>query len=125
MKKTLKGSFVFGVTAGYFHNNEAQDNISQVAEAIKDLAAGLMKESGIYISGSLQPTRVLYASEWGCPKGGEQCYEFTSTANPEFATDMVAWQDAFVALAKAVKVSFKQSTIMVDFTEAQCLYLAD
>lgn len=125
MKKTLKGTFVFGVNAGYFHNNDTDVNLSEVAEVVKSLAAELMKESGIYISGSLQPTRVLYASEWGCPEGGEQCYEFTSTANPAFVADMAAWQDAFVALAKATKVAFRQATVMVDFIEAQCLYLAD
>lgn len=127
MKKTLKGTFVFGVNAGYFHNNDNDTdvNLSEVAEVVKSLAAGLMKESGIYISGSLQPTRVLYASEWGCPEGGEQCYEFVATANPAFVADMATWQDAFVALAKAVKTSFKQSTVMIDFVEAQCLYLAD
>lgn len=125
MRKTIKGSFIFGVNAGYFHSNDANINLSQVAEAIKNLAAKLMEESGIYISGSLQPTRVLYASEWGCPEGGEQCYEFVATANPAFVADMAAWQDAFVALAKAAKVAFKQATVMVDFVEAQCLYLAD
>lgn len=125
MKYTVKGSFVFGVNAGYFHNNDSDNDLSQVAEIVKDLAAGLMKESGIYISGSLKPVRVVYHDDWGCPKGGEQCYEFTSTANPAFVAGMVAWQGAFIALAKATRVAFKQSTVMVDFVEAECLYLAD
>lgn len=138
MKRTIRGSFIFGVTSGYFHNNEgaktadvkaaeaeALDNLGIISEAIKELALQVEKESGIYISGSLKPVSVVYHDDWGCPKGGERCYEFVATANPEFATDMVAWQDAFVALAKAVKVSFKQSTVMVDFVEAQYLYLAD
>lgn len=125
MKRTLKGSFVLGVTAGYFHNNDGDNNLSEVAEAVKSLAAELMEESGIYISGSLKPVRVVYHDDWGCPRGGEQCYEFIATANPTFVADMAAWQDAFVALAKAIKARFQQSTIMVDFVEAQCLYLAD
>lgn len=122
MKRTIRGSFIFGVTAGYFHDNEgaktakaekdvkaaeaeALDSLGIISEAIKELALQVEKESGIYISGSLKPVSVVYHDDWGCPKGGERCYEFIATANPAFVAAMATWQGAFIALAKATRVA--------------------
>ena len=118
--KTIKMTAVIGVCEGYGHSN----NTNVAFESLyQDAAAEEFAESGTYVSAVITPTRTVYHKDWCCPDGGEVTYEVTATANPEYVTDMEAWKEAALRVVKSLKCVLKQTTVTVEFSEVDLIYL--
>ena len=126
--KSRKFLIVAGVEAGYGHDvaGVASDEaVNKVAALWQQLAAEEFEESGIYIAAVVKPAAVVYHADWGCPVGGEAVVELAGAANPQFTKDLDEWQEAVIRLAKKLKVKLKQSTLSIEFSEIDFVYLAD
>ena len=124
---TVKFSATIGVVAGYGHENEvAKPADAIVAEAWQKAAAAVFADTGIYISAVVEPSKVVYHTDWGCPVGGEVAATVSSTANPAFVQDLAAWKKAVLSVVKLVKSELQQSTVAVEFASVDdFVYLAD
>jgi len=114
----------FGTVSGYGVENAPDTSLSVVAEDIKKLA-DYNGTNPVKISGILSETRTVYATEWGCPIGGEKTFEFRGCQNPEFCEDVEAYKKAVRELARKIKKFYKQSTVTVEFCLVELDYLAD
>ena len=124
--KSLSFSAVVGVVAGYRHNNGSSDPLGIVAAAW-DAAAEQVAATGLpYVAANMTATKTVYRAAWGCPTGGEDTVTVTGVCNPVFEPDAVVWRQAVVAISEAVRLSLKQSTVSVVFTDvAEFVYLRD
>lgn len=129
-RETDKLTFTIGITEGYFHNNEKfvyyyeyLDNSNKFISLLKKCSSKIEKEYGIYISLNIMPSVTLYKEEWGCPENGENTYTLSAIRNPVFHPDIELWRKAAVALVKLLKSKLKQSTVTVEFSKIDMLYL--
>ena len=123
-QKTNKATFTIGTVPGYFHGNGGS-SLEEFNNLYKEMAAQVMHENGIYISAVSVPSRCLYHRDWGCPRGGEETFTVSATRNPQFTTDEEAWKEAFLKVVTYLKEELKQSTVSVEFSEVDFVYLAD
>ena len=122
--QTDKLTFTIGVTEGYFHNNEEYlDNTDTFVSLLKTCASKIEEKYGVYISLNLMPSITVYKEEWGCPHNGENTYTISAIRNPQFNPDIPQWRKAAVALVKLLKSKLKQSTVTVEFSQVDMLYL--
>lgn len=119
ISKTDKFEVVLGVNEGYFHNNET--NVS-IYELWSKYANEIEKKHGIYISALVNESRVIYKSEWGCPKGGEIVYRISGERNNEFAKDSNKYKYALEDLIELVAKELKQSTYTITWSEVELGY---
>lgn len=122
-----KAVIIFGVSEGYFHNNDNGDiNVARLVEIIKKLATDIERDVyNVYLSGVITPVKVSYKTEWGCPIGGEDCFKFECVVNPEFVKDLHYWQVSVEGLANLIKQEFKQTTMTIEFSKVHLVYLKD
>lgn len=83
-----------------------------------------MEDTGIYVSAVVEPSRCLYHRDWGCPSGGEKTFTVSATRNPQFATEE-AWKNAALQVVRSLKEELQQSTVSVEFSEVDFIYLTD
>ena len=125
---TMKFSASIGIVAGYggeeILTSAEKIPADAMAKAWQEVAAEVMKETGIYVSAIITPAKVLYHTDWGCPIGGEPVFELSGSLNPQFA-ERDAWMNAVEACVRKVKTKFGQSTVTVEFWEVQHLYITD
>ena len=124
---TAKFFATFGVVAGYGHENKvAKPADAIVAEAWQKAAATVFADTGIYVSAVVEPSKVVYHADWGCPVGGEVAATVSGVANPAFVQDLAAWKKAVLSVVKLVKSELQQSTVAVEFVSIDdFVYLAD
>ena len=124
---TVKFFATIGVVAGYGHENEvAKPADTIVAEAWQKAAAAVFADTGIYVSAVVEPSRVVYHTDWGCPVGGEVAATASGTANPAFIQDLADWKKAVLSVIKLIKSELQQSTVAVEFvTVDDFVYLTD
>lgn len=121
---TDKLTFTIGVTEGYFHNNEEYlDNTDTFVSLLKTCASKIEEKYGVYISLNFMPSTTVYKEEWGCPYNGENTYTLSAIRNPVFNPDVKEWKKAAVALVKLLKSKLKQSTVIVEFSQVDMMYL--
>ena len=124
--KTIKFSMEIGVVSGYGHNNADAANITidTIGQYWQEEARSVFAACGTYISAVVSgANRTVYNTDWGCPIGGEVTFAISGSANPNFVTDMDAWKDAVLTVAKAMKSRLQQSTVTVEFVEVEMEYL--
>lgn len=121
--ETDKVEFTIGINPGYFHNNTAQENLVQFNNLYMKVAAEVLEQTGIYISAVSTESKCLYHREWGCPDGGEETFSVTATRNPKFCPDSNNWVNSVVEVVKRLKAELKQSTVTIEFSKVQILYL--
>ncbi len=124
--KTIKFSMEMGVVSGYGHNNADAANITidTIGQYWQEEAGKVFAACGTYISAVISgANRTVYHTDWGCPIGGEVTFAISGSANPNFVTDMNAWKDAVLSVAKAMKSRLQQSTVTVEFVEVEIEYL--
>lgn len=121
---TDKVEFTIGINPGYFHNNNTvQGNLMQFNNLYMKVAAEVFEQTEIYISAVSTESRCLYHREWGCLDGGEETFTVTATRNPEFCPDPNKWVNSVVEVVKRLKTELKQSTVTIEFSKVQILYL--
>lgn len=120
---TIKATIVMGINEGYFHDNEQADAIEVIGTKWQVQADKVFKETNIYVSAVVSHAKVVYHEDWGCPEGGEVVAVITSSLNPEFVSDKEAWKNAVLSVAKAIRDDLEQSTVTVEFSEIDLIYL--
>lgn len=125
LKDTKSFKIVIGVTEGYFHKNNTQKNVEEISELWKEIAKKQMNLSGLYISAVINPSKTIYNTEWGCPKGGEDTFTITGEANPEFTPDINKWIEVVGECTRELKKQLKQSTVTIEFQDIQLAYLTE
>lgn len=136
--KTKSFKIVTGVNEGYFHNNdnkkfdekeEIENNedypteLEKISSLWSSIAKEVQKQTSVYISAVITPSKTVYANEWGCPYGGEDTYSITGVANPEFIKNLDEWVRAIYCCAFALKEELKQSTITIEIQDSSLLYI--
>jgi hypothetical protein len=123
MNKTVSFKAICGVNEGYDSAcAEASVSLTDFAESLISAAVNVQAETGVYVSATVAPVRTTYSHDWGCPQGGERCYEIKGTLNPQFG-EPEAYKNAVLKLCKKLKEQYKQSTLSVVFTESELEYL--
>lgn len=117
----MKFEIIFGTVEGYFYDEDGE-NLKVVGEDLQKINKEMFEETEVYISGNLEQVNTIYNEDWGCPKGGEKCFKYTGTHNPEFIEED-KWKGAVIELAKSIKEFYKQSTLTVEFQESTLHYL--
>ena len=126
--KTLSFRIAVGVVEGYFHNVKGVAEsalVYKVSELWQELAREEYNKSFIYVSAVAQPGAVIYNQEWGCPTGGESIVVLSGSANPTFVKDLDVWKNVVIELGKKLKKELKQTTLTIEFFEADLVYLTD
>lgn len=119
--KTVKAKINMGIAEGYGANIER--NTLQFNKIVQDTCIIIFKETGIFVSLETYETTTIYHTEWGCPAGGENTYSLEAIANPEFVSDLEAWKNTVERIASILKSFFNQSTVTVQFQDAEITYL--
>ena len=126
--KTMKFVAVIGLVAGYGGEEilveAAKVDSNAMGVAWQEAAKAVMEESGVYVSATLNESKALYHTDWGCPIGGEPTYSISGSLNPRFG-EPEAWKQAVLETVKRVKNAFRQSTVTVEFFEVDQVYLED
>lgn len=120
---TIKAVSVIGVNEGYGHDNEQVNAMQVLIDAWQKQADSVFELTGIYVSAVVSESRVVYKKEWGCPEGGEVVFTVESTMNESFIKDSHAWKEAVIKVVKAVKQELKQSTVTLEFSTVDMIYL--
>ena len=126
--KTISFRIVIGVAEGYYHNvSGVAENalVYKVATLWQKLAKEEFDKTFIYVSAVAQPGSVIYHTQWGCPTGGESVVVLSGSANPNFVKDLNKWRDTVVKLASELKKQLNQTTLTIEFFEADLVYLTD
>lgn len=126
MTNTISFRFVCGTAAGY-GGDELLTHVvgyDDFCVAYLQAAQKVMEKTGVYVSASVVPSRVLYSPDWGCPTHGEPVYTVTGSLNPMFG-EATAWKQAVLMVAQALKTAFNQSTVTVEFFRCEVDYLAE
>lgn len=126
--KSVKFVSVIGVVAGYSGNDmllKAQEVAPDaMSKAWQQAAKEVFDDTGIYVSSNVTPSKTVYHEEWGCPIGGEPTFMIEGCLNPQFG-EVEPWKEAVVKCVKKVKKAFGQSTVTVEFSEIDHVYLTD
>ncbi|MBO5178748.1 MAG: hypothetical protein J6B87_00150 [Clostridia bacterium] len=124
--KTIKFEAVVGIVAGYAGEamlaEAAKIDPNAMGKAWQDAAQDVMEKTGVYVSATINTSKALYATAWGCPVGGEPTYTISGSLNPRFG-EASAWKEAVLAVIRRVKEVFNQSTVTVEFWEVDQEYL--
>jgi hypothetical protein len=135
MNNTIGFKITFGVNEGYFHANEnTSDNLNKVSDDIILMISQVANEPygkgswfgqkrDIYVSGILTPANICYPSMFGCPQGGEKGFIYSGCMNPAFVENKNCYMQAVESLAKMIKKKYQQSTVTVEFTDTEMVYL--
>ena len=113
---------VFGVVAGYGHNNGLPEGATAdalVAHAWRESLEAEFASSGHLVGAVVTPGRVAYPSSFGCPKDGEVVANVNGNSNPKFvpAEKLGEFRDAVVRVARATKERLGQSRVQLTFAE--------
>jgi hypothetical protein len=129
MINSLKAVLIIGVSARYNHSNDDVDMIA-IGELYKKIADKAMRETGIYVSASVTPCKVLYKTKWGCPKGGENSVRFEADCNPIYSDTSIsfseyidAWQVSVMYIVKELMIALDQNTVTMSFLENEVIYI--
>lgn len=127
MSRTEKFSATIGVISGYGGNQMLEEakkySVFDMGEAWQKAAAEVMNKTGIYVSGNINSSYSVYHTDWGCPVGGEPTYTITGSRNAEFCPNAEKWVEAVTMTTALVKEHFKQSTVTLEFSLVDQLYL--
>lgn len=125
---STKFSVTIGLVAGYTGNAmlEAAKAAPDMGAAWQKAAKAVFEKKGVYVSCVCIPhTRAIYSTDWGCPVGGEPTCTFEGSRNPQFCPDEGRWREAVLKVVGLVKKAYSQSTVTVEFSEVEQVYLTE
>lgn len=123
---TLSASINIGVTEGYFHSNEGTEGTTGCfEELVKKASLDVFNKTNTYVSFVSYKSKTLYSNEWGCPIGGEDTYNLETVANPQFTPDLEQWKCNVISIVKILKAQLKQSTVTIQFSTTDVVYLTE
>ena len=116
--QTEEFELVMGVNAGYFHSNETSLNFESIYQ---EIAKDVFINSGIYISATIDKSKVIYSTDWGCPVGGEDIYIIKGTCNPAFA-ELEKYKKTVRVIAESLAERLSQSTFTLTWSKVDLNY---
>lgn len=119
---TFKWSCTVGVNAGFDLQNQRTVMEDEFAKSYGRIAKDIYERTGIFITAVINPSRVIYHEEWGCPRTGELCFTLSGSCNPSFA-EPESYYSALKMLAADLKKEWNQSTILFEIVPATLIYL--
>lgn len=125
--KTNEFTVTIGVVSGY-QAEECKEKFNtmdklELAKVWQDEAWIENTKSGIYVSAVINYSQAIYATDWGCPIGGEPTFTLEGSRNPKFCTDEEVWKKSVRNIVMAVKRYFNQSTVTLNFREVDQEYI--
>ena len=118
---SIKWTISIGNNSGYELTNQQRISVEEMVERYQKVALHIEEIYGVYISAVIWPSNTIYKNEWGCPKGGEITYTLSGSCNPVFA-DLKKYREALLQLTKALRLEFKQSTLLLEMVPAEVYY---
>lgn len=116
--QTEEFELVMGDNAGYFHNNE---NFLNFESIYQEIAKEVFINSGIYISATIDKSKVIYSTDWGCPEGGEDIYIIKGTCNTTFA-EIDKYKKTVRVIAESLAERLSQSTFTLTWSKVDLNY---
>lgn len=120
--KSCKATITIGINEGYNHNNETNLDFN---EYLQNFLKDNCQSIGNYIPFVAIPSKTIYSESWGCPEGGEDTYTLTATANPKFVPSIGTWKMQVIEYVKRLKAELKQSTVLIEFSDVDTVYITD
>ena len=113
---------VFGVVAGYGHDNNLPAGTNAdalVAHAWRVALEAEFASTGILVGAAVTSGRVVYPASFGCPTDGEIVAVVSGNSNPKFVpTDKFGdFRDAVIRVTKTTKDALQQSRVQLTFGE--------
>lgn len=121
---TIHWSMTVGINSGYHLEDQKDIGIEAFAADFQEIAEQVHTETGIYITGTVVPSRTVYSQAFGCPKTGEISYTASGSCNPEFAA-VAPYMNALRIVTKRLKEHYHQATILLEIMPAHLEYLKD
>ena len=119
---TIKWSMTVGVNSGFDLSSQKDMSYSEISTIYLKVAKKIYKDTNIYISGVIMPSRILYNDEWGCPLDGEISYTITGSCNTEFST-VDSFTKALKLFSEELRKELKQTTLLLEICPAHLDYL--
>jgi|AACY02.4.fsa_nt_gi hypothetical protein len=120
----LKFEAVFGVVAGYGHDNNGTeaDPDAVVARAWREAMEAEFASSGILVGAVVSAGRVVYPADFGCPENGEIVATVRGDANPKFIggegqPSLTEFHDAVIRVADATRAALQQERLQLSFSD--------
>ncbi len=124
MTKSIGFSATFGLTPGYFHNNEISD-VNHFILIWKEEMMDAFMQTNICVTAVVHETVTVYPEDWGCPSMGEKTITVTGNSNPYFLNkpfDDFLYKETVLLVCQRVKERLNQKTVQVVFTELEHYY---
>ena len=121
---TICWKCTIGVNGGYELEDQIKMPMEDITEIYLKTAEEVRAETGVYISAVISESRTLYSPEWGCPEEGEYSYTLSGSCNPAFAKQE-EYLHALNMIAKLLKERLKQSTLLLEISPANLIYMTD
>jgi len=116
----LKFEAVFGVVAGYGHDNAATtaDPGAVVARAWREALEAEFATSGILVGAVVTAGRVVYPAGFGCAEDGEVVATVRGDANPKFVQPekLGEFREAVIRVAEAARIALQQERVQLTFS---------
>ena len=121
---TICWKITIGVNSGYDLEEQVKMPMKDITEIYLKTAEEVCAKTGVYISAVISESRTLYSPEWGCPEEGEYSYTLSGGCNPAFAKQE-EYLKALNMIAKLLKERLKQSTLLLEISPANLIYMTD
>ena len=121
---TIKWSLNVGVNPGYSLSDQKSIKEDDFARSCITAADTVERETGVYISCVISPSRAVYKKEWGCPEIGEFSYTVYGTYNPAFS-GKEEYISALEQFATELKKIYGQNAVWIEISPAHLIYLKD
>ena len=119
---TISWKCTIGTNEGYDLTRQRRWRPDELAEICMEIADQVNEETNVYISITIEESRVLYKKEWGCPAGGEYAYTIYGCCNPAFS-EKEAYLNALDRYMVLLKERMHQETVLLEILPAQIKYL--
>lgn len=105
----------------------AIDPLQTVAKAWDQAATEVEKAYGYYVSAVFNSSLTVYPTKFGCPSGGEPTVTAAGSLNPHFVPkdQQQLWQHAVRRTVETCKELLKQTTVTLEWFEAEIEYFSD
>ena len=121
---TIHSSVTIGTNPGYDLENQKRMDIGEFTALFQRLAEEEQKQSGVWITAVITPSRLAYMTSVGCPLGGEYSYTLTGSCNTVFTT-VDSYLPALKRVLKRMKEELQQATFTLEVLPAHLDYYTD
>lgn len=118
---TIHWSVTIGTNPRYDLKNQKRMDIGEFTALFQHLAEEEQKQSGVWITAVITPSRLAYMTSVGCPLGGEYAYTLTGSCNTVFA-EVDDYLPALKRVLQRLKKELKQATFTLEVLPAHLDY---